>query len=59
MKNIDLNREKLYKLEIGISDTYEYRFLSHKDSGNKIRDPRIKFPQIAGLWSVATKIFGQ
>lgn len=35
--------------------TYEDRFLSHKDSGNKIRNPGINFPQVAGLpsfWSI-------
>ena len=46
---------RLYKVEIEFSDTYEDRFLSHKDSGNKIRNPRINFPQVAGLpiiWSI-------
>lgn len=45
----------LYKVGIEISDTYEDRFLSHKDSGNKIRNSGINFPQVAGLpsfWSI-------
>lgn len=41
--------EWLYKVEIENFDTYEDRFLSHKDSGNKIRNPGINFPQVAGL----------
>ena len=57
MKNIDLpqNMNGYTKVEIEISDTYEDRFLSHKDSGNKIRNPGINFPQVAGLpgfWSI-------
>lgn len=42
------------------SNAYEEGFFSHKDSGNEIRNPRIDFPEVAGLSSIATKfVFGK